>query len=246
MDELWGEMELARKIQTVLLPKHPKITGYDIVGSMTPATEVGGDYYDVINVDNYNWLIIGDVSGHGVTAGLVMMMVQTAIHTTLRQHPQIPPKDLLIAINNVIAGNIKLLGESKYMTLTVIACLEDGVFNFSGLHLDLMLYRAGSKTIEVIETNGIWIGIVPDIDGMNHDYSFRMDKGDVLCLYTDGFTEAVLKTTGALFSEEKLNDILLGLCQSGKTAKEVQEGVLAELKQYQIRDDVTMVIMKRL
>ncbi|MCP4610030.1 MAG: response regulator, partial [Planctomycetes bacterium] len=80
-DALWGEMELAKKIQTVLLPEEPKISGYKIAAHMEPADEVGGDYYDVINFEGKDWLVIGDVSGHGVPSGLVMMMVQTAIHT---------------------------------------------------------------------------------------------------------------------------------------------------------------------
>ncbi|MCP4610029.1 MAG: response regulator, partial [Planctomycetes bacterium] len=80
-DAIWGEMELAKKIQTVLLPEEPKISGYEIAAHMEPADEVGGDYYDVINFEGKDWLVIGDVSGHGVPSGLVMMMVQTAIHT---------------------------------------------------------------------------------------------------------------------------------------------------------------------
>lgn len=90
-NHLWGEMQLARKIQTVLLPKKPVIPGYEIAAYMETADEVGGDYYDVINADGKNWLVIGDVSGHGVPAGLIMMMAQTAIHTVLKERPHARP-----------------------------------------------------------------------------------------------------------------------------------------------------------
>ena len=89
MSALWGEMELAKKIQTVLLPRAPAISGLEIAAYMRPADEVGGDYYDVINAQGIDWLVIGDVSGHGVPAGLIMMMVQTAIHTVLEGKPNL-------------------------------------------------------------------------------------------------------------------------------------------------------------
>ena len=112
-DALWGEMELAKKIQMKLLPENPSMADYEIAAYMRPADEVGGDYYDIINVADIDWVVIGDVSGHGVPAGLVMMMVQTAIHITLDQNADIAPENLLTIINKTIAKNIRRLGENK-------------------------------------------------------------------------------------------------------------------------------------
>ena len=81
--ELWSEMDLARKIQTVLLPSETRFRDYEVSAMMVPASTVGGDYYDIIRTDGSDWLLIGDVSGHGVTAGLTMMMIQTAIRTVV-------------------------------------------------------------------------------------------------------------------------------------------------------------------
>ena len=108
-------MELTRKIQTVLLPKKPKIKGYEIGAYMEPAEEVGGDYYDIINLDGIDWLVIGDVSGNGVPAWLIMM-VQTSIHSTLEQNPEVKPSMLLTLVNRTIYKNIKQLNEKKYMS----------------------------------------------------------------------------------------------------------------------------------
>ncbi len=69
-ERLKSEMKLAKKIQTLLLPKNPVISGYEIAASMEPSEQVGGDYYDVISVIGYDWLVIGDVSGHGVIPNL--------------------------------------------------------------------------------------------------------------------------------------------------------------------------------
>lgn len=83
---------------------------------MKPADDVGGDYYDVINIGGYDWIVIGDVSGHGVTAGLVMMMVQTSIHSVLQGNPGIKPSELIEQVNSVIIGNIRKFNENKYLT----------------------------------------------------------------------------------------------------------------------------------
>jgi len=169
-------MELAKKIQTVLLPNNPSIDGYEIAAYMEPAEEVGGDYYDIINVDGKDWIVIGDVSGHGVPAGLVMMMVQTSIHLALEQNPGMPPSNLLANINHTIFSNINKLSEDKYMTIVVIAALDKGRFYYSGLHRDIMIYRASTKKIDLIETKGIWIGVMDNIKGMLVDEKFFMRR----------------------------------------------------------------------
>ncbi len=110
MDALWGEMELAKKIQTTLLPRAPAIRGFEIATYMQPADQVGGDYYDIINAEGLDWLVIGDVSGHGVPAGLIMMMVQTAIHMAITAKPNLRPDVLLNRVNSVITENIAEAG----------------------------------------------------------------------------------------------------------------------------------------
>ncbi len=249
-DQLWGEMELAKKIQTVLLPALPQIDGYEISACMLPATEVGGDYYDVINVEGKNWIVIGDVSGHGVPAGLIMMMVQTSIQIALNQNPNIPTTKLLSSINKVISGNICRLKEDKYMTITVLACFEHGVFHFAGLHQDLMIYRAATKKVDIVETDGVWIGLMENIDGMLDDSSIKINKGDTLLLYTDGITEAWEKgsiqdkrTSDAMFGSERLLDVFE---KNGEaTTNEIKDAIFKSMDNYQQNDDITLVVIKR-
>ncbi|MCP4134792.1 MAG: SpoIIE family protein phosphatase [bacterium] len=242
MDALWGEMELAQKIQTALLPLDPQLEGYKIAASLMPADEVGGDYYDVINIGEYNWVIIGDVSGHGITAGLIMMMAQTSIHTVLIQNPSMEASLLIETINETMTANIKLLGESKYMTLTVLAAFKDGEFIFAGLHQDILVYRSASDTVESIETSGMWIGIEQDINGLLPVDSLTLDYGDIMVLYTDGVTEA-LDENEEMFSDEKLVQLLK---ENGtKTPFEIHWAIKDELEPYKKPDDVTIVIIKR-
>lgn len=244
-DALWGEMQLAKKIQTVLLPLSPKISGYEISAFMVPADEVGGDYYDIINVGNMDWVVIGDVSGHGVSAGLVMMMAQTAIQTVLYDNPDMDPSRLLGIINHSISRNIRQLGEDKYMTITVLAVHRGGGFMFSGLHQDIMIYRAATGALDIVETDGMWIGIVDDIREMVTDRSIQLAAGDTLLLFTDGITEAMDKVNGGeMYGDKRLAELFRSL--GAQPVEAIKKGILDSLTGYIRIDDSTLVVMKRL
>ena len=251
MDALWGEMELAKKLQTTLLPVSPSVREYEIAAHMVTADEVGGDYYDIINSDDREWVMIGDVSGHGITAGLVMMMAQTSIRTILSEYPDIDPPRLLSIVNRTISENIKKLGEQKYMTMTVIACVDNGRFYFSGLHQDIMIYRKDKALVECVETRGMWIGLVDEISQMTYLDSFELAPGDVMLLFTDGITEAVRQGiendnepfSTRLFSEIRLRDLLEKWGQQEPAV--IKDRILGELKAYTCDDDITLVILKR-
>jgi serine phosphatase RsbU (regulator of sigma subunit) len=246
---LWGEMELAKKIQTVLLPDKPDIPGYEITAYMKPADEVGGDYYDVINIVGANndsprhWIVIGDVSGHGVPAGLVMMMAQTAIHTALVDSRETDPEKILRKINKIIYQNIIKMGENKYMTMTLLALQTDGAMYYSGLHQDIMIYRATQRDVELAETKGMWIGLMDDIEGMINVEKLVLEAGDVMLLYTDGLTEAVSQDD-RLFSEERLIQVLKN--QGGQSPEEIKNSIIDSLKNYTCKDDITFMILKKL
>lgn len=239
---LWSEMKLAKKLQTVLLPVEPYIPGFDISAFMNTADQVGGDYYDVINVEGKDWFLIGDVSGHGVTAGLIMMMVQTSIHVALSQNPHSLPGELLSTINKTIHANISKLGGNRYMTLTVFACLDDDKFSFAGAHLPAIVYRKESDSLEMLETPGAWIGLVQDIDDMNHNNEFTMKDGDVLLLYTDGISEAITDT-GEQFTQEALSDLFKSCVHL--SSHEICEVIKDYSECLTMDDDVTVMVLKK-
>ncbi|MDM8551086.1 SpoIIE family protein phosphatase [Desulfobacterales bacterium HSG2] len=240
------EMEIAVSIQAGLLPKEPKMEGYEISAYMKPAEYMGGDYYDIINFGDMDWIVIGDVSGHGVPAGLVMIMVQTAIHVALSQNAEIRPSALLTVINRIIEENIRKIGESKHMSITVFSVQKMGEFTFSGLHEDTLIYRAESGNVERVETNGMWIGIVDDIEEMLEDDVLALNPGDVMLLYTDGITEATRKDRGTqfeMFGDDRLRKVFRKL--GNRTAEEIRTGIIEALQDYNWEDDVTMLVLKR-
>jgi len=125
-DAIWSEMELAKRIQTALLPEKKKILGFEISATMKPAKEVGGDYYDIIETPTGDkWIAIGDVSGHGVDSGLIMMMAQTSILSMVNNFQGCKPSSILKSVNTVIRENISRLGSDHYMTLMALH-LETG------------------------------------------------------------------------------------------------------------------------
>ncbi len=250
-DALWGEMQIATKLQTILLPESPLINGYDISAYMKPATDVGGDYYDIINVKGLDWVVIGDVAGHGVPAGLIMMMVRTAIHSVLEMEPSITPSALLTRVNSILADNMQKLNDDTYMTMTVLACIEDGKFHFAGQHQDIMVYRKQHQGVDLVETKGMWLGVVDDIKDMVSDDQFELNIGDTMLAYTDGITEAKKVSDNGnqkapnveMFGDDRLLEVFQ---QSGQhPTQQIQQAILAELDGYQCHDDVTIVVIRR-
>jgi len=242
LDALWGEMRLARKIQEALVPATPELAGCDVAASMKPADEVGGDYYDVVRAGRHEWILIGDVSGHGVPAGLIMMMCQTAVRTVLEHDPDISPDRLLALVNDVLTRNIHQLGEDKYMTISALRRDAAGGIAFAGAHQDIFVYRALRDEVDVIETAGIWLGIQARADGSFTTQHLHLGEGDVLVLYTDGITEAT--RNGAMFDTAGLREALAAA--KGKTARELLDHVLAALEGFDLHDDATLLVVRRL
>lgn len=250
-DELWGEMELAKKLHTILLPREPRIEGYELAVRSDPAAQVGGDYYDIINCGAVDWIVIGDVSGHGLPAGLVMMMVQSAIRAFLEDNPTVRPRRLLEMVNRVIRENIRRIDENRFMSLSVMALRLGGEFSFCGLHEDILIFRAGAGTVEVRETDGVWVGMYDDIEGKLFEDAITLGPGDVMLLYTDGILQAWRKDSvrGERTPETDMFGLarLIGILESKgrQHPAQILDEIFNALDGYNREDDTTAVILKR-
>jgi serine phosphatase RsbU (regulator of sigma subunit)/tetratricopeptide (TPR) repeat protein len=238
------EMEAAAAIQTSLVPRSPSVSRAEIATYMLPASKVGGDYFDVLSNEGSDWLFMGDVSGHGLAAGLVTMMCQTALHTALKDQTTTSPKAVLTRINQVLYHNLQQLKDSKYMTCVLLRRDSENTFTFSGLHLDLLVYRCATKQVERIATQGIWLGIVDSIEELLEEQQVTLASGDVLLLHTDGITEARHTQTQAWFSTDGLAEVLE---QTGNhSAKHISEALAERMASYQNDDDISWLIFKQL
>ncbi|WP_437532937.1 AAA family ATPase [Sorangium sp. So ce726] len=244
--ELWSEMDLARKIQTVLLPQQNRLKDYDMAALMTPAESVGGDYYDVVQTGESSWVLIGDVSGHGVTAGLTMMMVQTAIRTILTTSPRdgepLTPAVVLSRANRAVRENLLRVSPDQYMTIVALE-LGRGTVRYAGLHLDILIHRALSNTVELVETSGMWIGIEDDITALLRDDVIEIGAGDTMLLYTDGLTESVT-SAGGMLETQGLAERFHALAAQGMSPSTIVKGLVGPMAGQQLRDDVTVMVIR--
>jgi len=244
-DALWGEMEVAKRIQTSLLPEDRRAGPYQVAARMVPAAEVGGDYYDIVDAgDGQHWIAIGDVSGHGVEAGLVMMMTQTSILSLVRERPSRTPADVFRRVNGVLWQNMSRMRADRYMTLNVVRLEPDGL-TMAGKHQDVLVWRRG-QGVETIANEGSWIGLVADPGSHVRDFFIQMAPGDLALFFTDGATEA-RDGRGELYGEERL-----ARCLSRVAGLPLEDalGVLfadvAAFRQGEPDDDVTLLLVRRL
>jgi hypothetical protein len=243
-DALWGEMELAKQIQTALLPKVDRVPGYRVAARMLPTAEVGGDYYDILQTAaGETWLAVGDVSGHGVASGLIMMMAQTSIFATIDRTTGYMPSRVLELVNSIIKQNISRLGTDRYMTICV-ARLDQARMTFAGKHQDILIWRKATGAVEEVPTTGTWLGIVEDLAGKLRDSHVDIDEGDAVLMFTDGITEA-MSGTGEMFGQDRLR---ASLAKHGALeAEQIVLGILAEVNAFQAEqsDDLTLLVLKR-
>jgi serine phosphatase RsbU (regulator of sigma subunit) len=244
-DALWGEMEVAKRIQTALLPRNQRLGPWDVAARMLPAAEVGGDYYDIIHgAAGTPWICIGDVSGHGVESGLVMMMTQTSILSLVQENPRREPSDVFTAVNGVLNENISRLATGRYMTLNVIRLGEDGL-RLAGKHQDVLVWRRRTGRVETVSNEGCWIGVTGDLRGQIADLAVPMAGGDVALFYTDGATEA-MNGTGEMFGEGRLAAAFARVAE--RPLEQALEALFGEVAAFQAQqdDDITMMIVRRL
>jgi hypothetical protein len=243
-DALFAEMEVAQKIQTLLLPNEPTLPGYVLSGVMKPATEVGGDYYDVIETEGGRRLVaIGDVSGHGVTTGLTMMMVRASLVSTLESRGDASLAELYMAMNRCLCRNLERMKLRLYMTFALFEHDGGGKFRAVGAHLPAMIYRTAKRTVEEVEITGVWLGVIDKITpDLVPETDFELEPGDTLLLMTDGVVE--YPGPQDMFGFERVYAELAANADLGPT--QVIEALIEKLAAHgRVQDDdVTLLALK--
>ncbi len=238
------ELALAQRIQTSILPRNWSVPGLEIAATMLPATEVGGDYYDVLPTPEGCWIGIGDVAGHGLGPGLVMMMMQSVVAALVRSSPQAPPRELLRHVNSVLYENVReRLQQDEHATLCLIRYHESGGLTFAGAHEDMLVWRRATGHVDVVPTPGTWVGATRDIDEATEDSRAALADGDVLLLYTDGVIEAQ-DVAGEQFGVARLAQLLE---RAGREPVAViRDALCAAVREFmdEQRDDIALVVCR--
>ncbi len=242
-----SELEITHRLQQMMLPRDEdmrKIAGLDISGSMEPATEIGGDYYDVVCTDGGVVIGIGDVTGHGLESGVIAIMVQTAVRTLVASG-QYESRKFFEALNRVIYDNVRRMHCDRNLTLSLLH-YQNQVVTISGQHEEVLVVR-GNGVLERHDTLdlGFPLGLEEDISRFIREATVPLCSGDVMVAYTDGITEA-MNEAGIAFGVGRLSEAVM--TSHRKTAGAIREAVLSSLRAYvqghTLLDDVSLLVIK--
>lgn len=239
------EMRIAAEIQAAILPSTPAIRGLEIATAMMPATEVGGDYFDLLPVKGGGWLGIGDVAGHGLHSGLVMLMIQSIVATNVAAMPRAAPAELWGRTNRILCHNVReRLRRSEHATLSLVRYQEGGQLSAWGAHEEVIVLRASAARCELFDPPGIWAGIRADADtDASQALELTLSPGDLFVLHTDGATEAQNEQREQFGMERLLAAIER---HRAAPAEQLVRCLLAELQDWthQQTDDLTLVVAR--
>ncbi len=190
-ERLEEELRIAAVMQRSLLPKvAPDVKGLEVAGENQAARTVGGDIYDFFTRTSpvHDTLIsIGDVAGKGVGAGMVMAAVRSLLHAYAEVYTE--TDELLTHLNSVLSQD---LDPGIFVSFLLIRYNEEtGVLRYTGAgHEHLILFRPSTGQTEFLRAGGVVLGLVDDLSGRIQEKELHLRPGDVVCLYTDGATEA--------------------------------------------------------
>jgi sigma-B regulation protein RsbU (phosphoserine phosphatase) len=232
------ELETARQIQASIMPQQmPRISGLDIAVRYRPMSEVAGDFYDFIPIDEQRLgVLVADVSGHGVPAALVASMVKVAL-AAQAPHADDPAR-VLAGLNRVLAPHLS----GQFVTAAYI-CVDANlrVLTYSGAaHPAILIARTGG-VMEEIEKNGLMIG--PFSFASYENATVQLSTGDLVLIYTDGITEAV-NHADEDFGAERLRSALEA--NGSRGANQIADALLDAVTHWSPgpqQDDRTLVVI---
>lgn len=240
------ELELASKIQIDLLPKEKlSLPTLDVIGGLVPATEVGGDAFDYIEMESGNHLIyIGDGTGHGVPAG-IMASIANALLYAFRGEEDL--KKIAKHMNEVIqekSSNTMFIT----MALTVWNEIKGTLKYINAGHLPMLFFDSASKKLTEIKLPGIAFGMVDDIVPHLQEQELLLRTNDVVVLYSDGIPDAQNERKES-YGVQRLKRIVQETSADLYTADGIKNAILSDVMQFigtrEHLDDITVVVMKR-
>ncbi|MBY5840141.1 SpoIIE family protein phosphatase [Rhizobium leguminosarum] len=244
---LGTELAVAERIQLMVLPLHQELEEFqalEIAAYMRPAEEVGGDYYDVLKNGSRLKIGIGDVTGHGLESGVLMLMVQS-VARALQEAGNTDAVKFLTDLNSALFKNIVRTKIDKHLTLAFLD-YDGKEMILSGQHEEVVVVRANGE-VERIDTMdlGIPIGLEADISAFIKTREITFETGDLILLHTDGVTEAE-NDAGELFGIERLCREALRL--KDQSAEKVVAGIVTTLMLFigsqKIYDDITLLAVR--
>ncbi len=235
------ELEMAHEIQSRLLPKEsPAVPGFDIAGASYAAKNVGGDYYDFIELEGGRWFIVlGDVSGKGIPAALLMSHLQATIRNQAMSDQTLV--ECISKSNNFLYLNTE---GNKFVTLFGgILNPARQEFNYINAGHNFPYHLKKDGTLEPLKVGGLIMGIMPDVP--YEDGTVKISRDELVVIYSDGVTEADNEFDD-MFGEERLQELIAK--HHKKSASELVAVIYDAVQQHEGStdrdDDITIVVIK--
>ncbi len=239
--KLEDEISIARRIQKTFLPKeHKAMPGFDISGINIPSEKVGGDYYDFIPIiENQVGIAIGDVSGKGIPAALIMASFRASLIAEIRNNYAI--RSIMFKVNNLLFEST----ESDIYVTAVYGVLDtkNRIFTFTNAGHNAPIFRHSDGRMEYLIEGGVVLGSFE-----NSEYEARplsLDSGDIIVFYTDGVTEAKNEEEEE-FGTKRLKQVINNSCHL--SAPEIQSKIHQAVENFTGNlpqaDDLTMIVIK--
>lgn len=238
--QLESELNLALEIQKGLFPSEPiELKNYSIYGKSIPSKQVGGDYYDHIQIDeNRYFILIADVSGKGMPAAMIMANLQAALRVVVKLG--LPLLDIITNLNHIVFSNTS---QDKFVTFFGgILDTKKNTFEYINAgHNPPYLFRDG-KVIN-LDKGGLFLGLM-DGGFPYESEEIKLEKNDFIILYTDGITEAMNTK-----NEEFGDDNLINICQKNTSRLQLLDDIIEKVKLFSYGssqyDDITMLALIR-
>jgi sigma-B regulation protein RsbU (phosphoserine phosphatase) len=249
------QLSIGAEIQAQLLPDHcPVIEGVELAARCRPAFQVGGDYYDFIPTrpeligrrrERGRWaLVMGDVMGKGVPAGLLMTMLRGMLRAEVLSG--LPPDRILHDLNQLALEDLSQSHRFVTLFYSDFDPRSRRLRFANAAHNPPLIWRSQQRSVSRLDAPGLLIGLQPDAEyGVG---STVLEPGDVLLYYTDGVTEAP-GITGDRFDEDRLIRCLESACRSGTGSQGILDQLFSRLDRFvgpdrQLEDDASMVVLK--
>ena len=236
------ELETARRIQSSILPElPPQLNGVELAHAYLPATEVGGDFYDVLALEDGRLaLAVGDVAGHGVSSGLVMSMAKSALSVQVTFSPEVA--DVFRTLNRTVyqTARKRLLATLCYAVLDPVR--RELLYASAGHLFPYRIDREGK--VVALESISYPLGVRADSEVIAKEA--HLDAGDTLFLFSDGIVEARRGDSDEQFGFERLESTLARLAH--EPVSRIRDGVLAEVERFSGQgpreDDQTVLVLR--
>jgi hypothetical protein len=237
------ELEIAAEIQASLLPTHlPQPPGIELAGSVMPAAQVGGDFYDVVELDDGALgVLVGDVAGKGIPAAMFTTLVRTELRGQLLARST--PGLALQRTNTALHPDLDRLETfATALALRLDPHTREVTYASAG-HTTSLRWQVAMRAPSQLQSTALPLGVLPELKTSERFFTAR--PGDVMVLYSDGVTEAE-NAAGKVFGLEGLADVLFAAhpAPAGAIVQAILDGVAAHRRTQASRDDVTVLVIK--